>query len=424
MFNRRRFLTGSGLAILAARGGLSHAQITQSAASPAPAQSAGERLAAALLKNRLPLTLEDGHPGGPGWNFLLNETREAHYTLIGEEHGVAETAQLSAALYKALRPSGYSRLAVELSPAIAADIELTLRRDGIRGIERFLAMPGTWGVLYSLREESAFLADVVAATPGSSVLWGLDYEIFADRYLISKLLRKAPVSAKEPLSRLQNASNAAWEKQVPFSVSGADPALVKSVRAAWAKPDSESDAILRTLEETLAINGTRGRLLSLQRRVAFTRGNFAQYLREEKRRGKTPKVMFKFGYNHMIRGANFLNVFDLGSLPDEIAAMEGGRAFHILVLPGTGSRQVTLGPKGWVPVSTDEYDEFNAGEKRLGRVLPRSDAAGHEVIDLRPIRPLVARGFEEINPDLVRTIHGYDAAVIWKGAHAATPIVR
>jgi hypothetical protein len=371
----------------------------------------------------LPLSLTDGRPGGPGWDFLLTESREAHFTLIGEEHGVVETAQLSAALYKALRPSGYDRVAVELSPVIARDVELALRRDGVRGIERFLKIPGAWGVLYSLREEAAFLAEVVAATPGSSVLWGLDYEIFADRYLISKLLRKAPVSAKDALSRLQNASNAAWGNQLPFTVSGADPALVRSVRTAWAKPDRESDAILRTLEETLAINGTSGRLPSLQRRTAFTRRNFAQHFREEKSRGKTPKVMFKFGYNHMVRGPNYVNVFDLGSLPDEVAAMEGGRAFHILVFPGTGSRQATLGPNGWVPVSTDDYDEFGAGEKRLGRVLARSDAAGHEVIDLRRIRPLVARGFEEINPDLIRTIHGYDAAVIWKEAHASTPIV-
>jgi hypothetical protein len=30
------------------------------------------------------------------------------------------------------------------------------------------------------------------------------------------------------------------------------------------------------------------------------------------------------------------------------------------------------------------------------------------------------RGLESWNADVVRTIHGYDAAVIWKGAHAST----
>jgi hypothetical protein len=42
--------------------------------------------------------------------------------LIGEEHGVAETAQLSAALFAALRASDYSRVAIELSPILAQEV--------------------------------------------------------------------------------------------------------------------------------------------------------------------------------------------------------------------------------------------------------------------------------------------------------------
>ena len=47
-------------------------------------------------------------------------------------------------------------------------------------------------------------------------------------------------------------------------------------------------------------------------------------------------------------------------------------------------------------------------------------SSGHEVIDLRALRRLAMRGLESWNADLVRTIHGYDAAVIWKGAHASS----
>jgi hypothetical protein len=43
------------------------------------------------------------------------------------------------------------------------------------------------------------------------------------------------------------------------------------------------------------------------------------------------------------------------------------------------------------------------------------NATGHEVLDLRALRPLAMRGLEGWNSDVVRTIHGYDAAVIWKG---------
>ncbi len=44
------------------------------------------------------------------------------------------------------------------------------------------------------------------------------------------------------------------------------------------------------------------------------------------------------------------------------------------------------------------------------------------MIDLRALRPLAIRGLEAWNSDVVRTIHGYDAAVIWKGAHASTTL--
>ena len=123
----------------------------------------------------------------------------------------------------------------------------------------------------------------------------------------------------------------------------------------------------------------------------------------------------------MIRGANYANIFDLGAMPDEIAALTGGHAFHVIVLPGPGSHQAVLGPnRNFVSVSSDEFDEFRAGDQRLTRVLSNPNASGHEVIDLRALRPLAVRGLDSWNSDVVRTILGYDAAVIWKGAHASS----
>jgi hypothetical protein len=79
-------------------------------------------------------------------------------------------------------------------------------------------------------------------------------------------------------------------------------------------------------------------------------------------------------------------------------------------------------PDTWSPMylRSDEFDEFRTGDQRLTRVLSNANAAGHEVIGLRALRPLAMRGLEGWNPDVVRTIHGYDAAVIWKGAHASS----
>jgi hypothetical protein len=376
--------------------------------------------------------MNDG-PAGRGWDWLVREARNARFTLIGEEHGVVETAQLSAALFNALRGSGYSRIAIELSPIIAQDIEAAARRNGVQGIVDFFAIPGAFGAIYELREEAQFLAAAVNAVPKSErVLWGLDRELFSDRYLISKLESRVPRSAREPLTRLKEASTNAWARhqQNPtpdnLFIFSQEPAVVSAVRTAWPNPDRESDAILRTLEESLAINAaarTDSAWASSQRRAQWMRNNLAARLREERGRGAPPKVMLKFGYNHMIRGANYFNVFDLGAMTDEVAALDGGRAFHILVLPGPGSRQAVFGPgRSFVPVSSDEFDEFRAGDQRLTRVLSNANATGHEVIDLRTLRPLALRGLEGWNSDVVRTIHGYDAAVIWKGARASSSL--
>jgi hypothetical protein len=119
--NRRDLLFASGLSLLAgtrASGRGAAPPRTQSQTSRSPSA----RLLEALQGNRLPLTMSGG-PAGRGCDWLVKEARDARFTLVGEEHGVAETAQFSAALFNALRGSGYSRIAFEVSPIIAQDIE-------------------------------------------------------------------------------------------------------------------------------------------------------------------------------------------------------------------------------------------------------------------------------------------------------------
>ncbi len=423
--NRRDLLFASGLFLLGrTRAGRQDAALPRDQQQTTPQA----RLLEALKANRLPLTMADGRPAGRGWDWLVQQARDARFTLIGEEHGVAETAQFSAALFNALRGSGYSRMAIELSPIVAQDIETAARRNGLQGILDFFARPDTWSPMY-LREEAQFLASVVSAAPKRErVLWGFDREIFSDRYLISRLEARVPRQARGPFTRLKEASTNAWARQQqnsapPFLFSGQDPAIVSAVRVAWPNADRESDTILRTLEESLAINAvaqTGTAWDSSERRAQWMRNAFAERLREERGRASPPKVLMKAGYNHMVRGLNYVNIFDVGAIPDEVATLSGGRAFHIIVLPGPGSHQAVLGPgRSFVSVSSDEFDEFKAGDQRLTRVLSNVNAPGHEVIDLRALRPLAMRGLESWNSDVVRTIHGYDAAVIWKGARAS-----
>src|SRR6266850_6356985 len=98
--NRRDLLFAGGLWLLAGTRA-SRQGAAAPRAQPQTPSSPPARLLAVLQRNRLPLTISGG-PAGRGWDWLVQEARDARFTLIGEEHGVAETAQFSAALFNAL----------------------------------------------------------------------------------------------------------------------------------------------------------------------------------------------------------------------------------------------------------------------------------------------------------------------------------
>ena len=289
--SRRDMLVTSALSLLATT--RTAAQSMPSATQPQAPRSPQARLLEALQQNRLPLTMNDG-PAGPGWDFIVKEARGARFTLIGEEHGVAETARFSSALFSALRPAGYSRVAIELSPPIAEDIETAARRNGVQGILKFFSIPDTWSPMY-LSDEARFIADVITAAPkGERVLWGLDREIFSDRYLISRLESKVPPPARTAFTRLKQASTNAWahydqtKNPDDLFLLAEDPALVSAMRANWSNPDRVSNAIMRTLEESLAIETaerTGGMWPYQQRRAQWMRNNFALRLKGDQKNG-------------------------------------------------------------------------------------------------------------------------------------------
>ena len=76
--NRRDLLCASGLSVLASTRAFGHFTGARS-----QSQNPGARLLEALQRNRLPLTMSDV-PTGRGWDWLIQEARSAHFTLIGE----------------------------------------------------------------------------------------------------------------------------------------------------------------------------------------------------------------------------------------------------------------------------------------------------------------------------------------------------
>jgi hypothetical protein len=418
--DRRTLLSALGV-------GAAAGAVTRVSAQEAPAPTPlTDRIAARALEHRHRLDFDGSRFSGPAWDLLVTEGRSSRFFCIGEEHGIAENPKLAAQLFETLSPDGFSKACVEISPPMAAELDRAARR-GVDGLRALFSDPGANVAFFGMREEAEWLARVRAATSGrEQAIWGLDYEVAADRRLIALLKdKRKPAAARAALAALEQASDASWaqyaETRSPrfiFSFSG-DPGLVRAAREAWPQADSEADWILETMEETLSINrnwvqGEGWR--SNERRARFNRSNFRRYWEAED--GRKPKVMLKFGASHMVRGLSHTQVFDLGSQASELAEAMGERSFHVLVLPGAGAQHAQFDPSAWT------YRPANAGTYDDQGMAPLTSAAHAEaftLIDLRPIRPMVfGARHKALDADLVRTIHGFDALLVMSGSTASS----
>ncbi|MBA4000514.1 hypothetical protein [Brevundimonas sp.] len=415
----RRAMLGSTAAALAAS--------SVRARTPAAQPALEDRLAEAARAARHRLDHDGVRFSGPAWDLLLDQGRQAQFFLLGEAHGIAENPKLAAALYAALAPTGYEKLAIEVSPPMAAELDAAAE-GGVDGLRALFADPGAQVAFFGMAEEAALLADVRRVAPaGRPVLWGLDYEVGADRRLIARLEEAPkPPAAAAALATLAAASAGSWARyaetgspQHIFSFGG-DPALVRAVRDGWPGVDPHSGWILDTLEETLEINrlwvAQRG-YESNARRARFNRANLIRYWQAERAEGRAPRVMFKFGAGHMVRGLSPTAVFDIGTLAPEIAATVGGESYHLLVLPGAGSQVANFDPTVWSyrPGPGGAYGE--GLEPILDQALP--DA--WTLIDLRPLRPLIpGHRLTAAGTELSRLVHGFDAVLVMSGSTPST----
>lgn len=423
--DRRSFLSASAMAAATPLIGLSSGVAAQSSSTATDKPSRLNRLSSAINASKMPIDFDGARFSGAGYDWLLRQGQEAQAFLLGEEHGIAENPKLAAQLFTALAPSGYRHAVLEISPPMAATLDRIALSGGPSALRKALADPDTRVAFFGLREEADWMAEVRAVVPKSTTaLWGIDYEVVADRHLIERLrARPKPAVAKAALDRLAAASTASWAQyekthnpQYIYSFAG-DPQLVNDLRANWPRADAEAVVIMDTLEQTFAINrlfatgkGYDSNLLRSQ----LMRRNLLRYWRGKQ---AGDRVFLKMGASHMTRGPSFLtDVFDIGSLVPELVAEHGGHSFSVMVLPGPGTQTANMDPTQfrYVPGTRDQY---GAGMDLFDRsIIPGK----FTIFPTAPLRPIANGGSGEVPMPLWKAIHGFDAVLIMTGSHPSS----
>ncbi|MFN8572084.1 MAG: hypothetical protein U0132_08510 [Gemmatimonadaceae bacterium] len=383
-----------------------------------------------LVANRHTVSLADGRLAGDGGRLLVDEGKKARFFLVGEEHGVAQTPQVVQALLRELRPAGYNTLAIEISPLQGQRINALSGRAGSdAALDSLMATWYSSIPFYTLAEERAMLASTLRPSGDAAPMriWGLDYDVSADRFYLRELETLAPPSGKAAVRRARESADSGFA----MTFSQHNPSKL----FAWSAPDSVFTAlraafggtiparardIIDLFERTARINrlflSGRGYESNLMR-SQFMRENLAKALAASEHQQPAPRVLFKFGGSHMMRGWNYTNTLDLGTAATIVAEGRGERAFNLLVLGGAGSKSSRMN------ILSGQYEPTGKPEVELPFttwLLPALARSGWSLFDMGAVRREYLSGGSTLNAAQDRFLHAYDAILVLTGSTPGT----
>jgi hypothetical protein len=380
------------------------------------AQAAGRAgvLDSLIAAHRRPVALEGERLVGDGARWLLEQTRDAQFVMIGESHNVAEIPRFTAALLDTLHAlSGFGYLALENGPVAMRMIGAAAASGGGEAAFAF-GRQYVNALQFWNDEEASAIASVVAAHGGASV-WGLDQE-WGVQHVLERVREHASTEAvrglvDEVLARvvpLESKRPSGGERYINSAAAVSDLAAIRA--AFGAAPEREVADLLNTVDLSLRIYGMRrgrvGVYESNDLREQSMKAEFMRRYRAAQAAGDSvPKVMLKFGQWHALKGSNWGDVHSLGNFVSEFARVNGRESFHLTayVLNEPGRFWTLSDFEDYVPLA------------RAGRV------DGWTLIDLRPLRPWVAaERVDGVSAELKRVIFGFDAVLLIGGGSPGT----
>ena len=376
-----------------------------------PRPSAAEAIAA----NRLEIAeTAPGEYSGKGWDQLIADGANAHFFMIGEQHGTADIGRFGIAVHRELAKRGYSHAGYEVGP-YSMDFAEGLIRSGKGRLASYLRQPGKSLVLPFLffQEEVDLAEQIVAASPDrQDALWGLDQEFVASGPIAAELLHRLSTTPAE------HAAAAALETKIkdsPMLVGERPWEDLAFLEAAYAR-NPEASRLVEALKLSNRIyapftgRGGTGYAGNLEREHYMKRNFAARFAAAEQRNGRPPKVFFKFGGNHGQKGFTGTNVPGLGNFLHEWGVPRGLALVNVMVDCAGGSAGNPITGKA------GPCESYFGEDSVLANVAKPSKMT---LVDLRPLRPQL-RQLGGLDEQSRRIILSYDYYLAIKDVEPAT----
>ncbi|HYL92626.1 MAG TPA: hypothetical protein VEW69_05660 [Alphaproteobacteria bacterium] len=403
----------------------------QSAASAQPSP-----LAQQIVASRYLIQVQDGRLSGAGAPVVEAAIAKAHYVLIGQDHGIAEIPSFVSAVCDLTAAQGYHSMAVESGPFVTEKLrEWIARKDRIEQISAFEKQFPLSLAFFNMREENDMLAHCAQGTKtGEFHLWGLDQEfVGSPGFLLNQIIASHPgpkveAEAKRLLAENDEAYKKAAQSHNPvelfmFAAKYDDLQLMQSLLQQQGTPAARSlfnaflesrDIYLKAFSDSVANNRIRAMLLK--------RNFLQQYNLAKRTEGQPPKVLFRFGALHLMKGFNPLLNNDIGNFVMELADGEGTQSLHIMIVAMQGS-QLHFAGVG-VPYAAHAFNNVTDKDSQIVFLKPFFDnlaPGGWTLFDLRALRQHIG-SLGNLDSQVERTILGYDLLVVIPTAHPSSQI--
>lgn len=387
-----------------------------------------------LAALRTTIAFDHGKMVGSGAAPLINAGLESQFVLIGEDHGITEIANFSAAYFEALAGQGFTTLIVENGPAVAGALEKALKSNtGVAGIAAFNQAYPVATAFYKWQAEAQFLARIAKAAGPSFQLVGMDQELMgASKYLLDQMaeqplnpLAKAKIEAFRKLEsdNYRRASESGDPREL-FMVKVQEEELFALQKLLTAPEEMPALAMLNSLIESRSIytkNMTPGQGYGSNTQRARL---MKQYVASHLTHAPAQRMLLKAGAIHVFRGYNPLGAGsrEIGNYLAEYAEGRGQKSLHVLVLTLKG-QQAQFAGIGRGSAST-EIEKVDSKSSMAG-VLPFFAAAKeHKEWSLFDVRPLLGSAKTLANGDssVQGMIQGYDFVLVIPEGNATSDL--
>jgi hypothetical protein len=335
-----------------------------------------------------------------GKTFLLEESRQASFFLIGELHGDREIPELLEKLWPEMWRGNYRHIAAELSPWAANQLEFT-------PADRMPKLKTLWS-----KQEATFAQSLANPDRPQEVLWGCDMDEMQPNLLIDNLAAANP-------------KNAALAKMAEMARGGYKRGLAPDLLRLMPDPASIQDqtvndvSLAENIRTTLEIENDRlnpeTRFSAQQRRESLMKQLFVAHYQRMLAEGQS-KIMLRFGRNHLHRGYDDRGISTLGNFIAEFAIAHGERAFNVAAF-GAGGK-ATLAGETW---DADERSDDPAFTFLASLAHYPATA-----FDLRPIRATLNAIPEEkrtaLQQRLIYWADSYDAIICYRNVTPFDPM--